>query len=68
MTAMLLKIGGCFVLLSASALWSQTEQTEAVPAAQDGIVSTAADDRMLTPPPVSGESYPSAGSAETRSN
>jgi hypothetical protein len=68
MTSLLLKIGGCFVMLGATALWSQTEQTEAVPAAQDGIVSTATDDRMLTPPPVSGESYPTAGSAETRSN
>jgi len=53
------------VLVAVTPLWCQ-ENTVASGAA-DGSV-TGDDSRMLPPPSVSGESYPVAGTAETRSN
>ncbi len=47
------------------ALWSQTEN--ATPYLNDGV-PTLTDDRMMTPPPVSGETFPSVGVADSRSN
>jgi hypothetical protein len=53
----------CFglALLVAMPLWSQVEPSATGPAPTSG-------DPMQTPPPVSGESYPTATGAETRSN
>jgi hypothetical protein len=61
------------VLLAAAALWSQDEQRPLpAPAATGPIssdVSTNEDaDRMQTPPPVSGQSYPTSFSSGERSN
>ncbi|MGC2729665.1 MAG: hypothetical protein WA254_10725 [Candidatus Sulfotelmatobacter sp.] len=68
------------VLLAAAPLWSQDEQRPVpVPAATgpasdastNGDASTSVDDssgRMMTPPPVSGQSYPTALGSEERSN
>ena len=52
------------VLLSTASLWSQVDNTStATPAGGDNT-----DSRMLTPPPVSGQSYPTAPTSEERSN
>jgi hypothetical protein len=60
------------VLLAAAPLWSQDEQRPIpAPAATGPIsdVSTNEDaDRMSTPPPVSGQSYPTSFSSVERSN
>jgi hypothetical protein len=60
------------VLLAAAPLWSQEEQRPVpAPAATGPIseVSTNEDaDRMLTPPPVSGQSYPTSVISGERSN
>jgi hypothetical protein len=55
------------VLLAAAPLWSQVDNTPAQP----GSVVTnpdSTDARMLTPPPVSGQSYPTSPASEDRSN
>jgi hypothetical protein len=52
------------LLLAAAPLWSQVEGT--APSASLSTDNT--DDRMLTPPPVSGQSYPTAPTSEERSN
>jgi hypothetical protein len=60
------------VLLAAARLWSQDQQRPVPsPAATGPIsdVSTNEDaDRMLTPPPVSGQSYPTSVTSGERSN
>lgn len=60
------------VLLAAAPLWSQDEQRPVpVPAATGPVsdVSTNDDaDRMQTPPPVSGQSYPTSFTSGERSN
>ena len=60
------------VLLAAAQLWSQDEQRPVpVPAATGPVsdVSTNEDaDRMQTPPPVSGQSYPTSFTSGERSN
>jgi hypothetical protein len=60
------------VLLAAAPLWSQEEQRPVpAPAATGPIseISTNEDaDRMLTPPPVSGQSYPPSIASRERSN
>ena len=60
------------VLLAAASLWSQDQQRPVPSPAGTGPindVSTNEDtDRMLTPPPVSGQSYPTSVTSEERSN
>src|SRR5271170_1610707 len=62
------------VLLAAAPVWSQEQQrTTPVPAVTGPIsdafiVSDSGADRMLTPPPVSGQSYPTSPTSEERSN
>ncbi len=60
------------VLLAAAPLWSQDEQRPIPAPAATGPsndVSTSDDaDRMLTPPPVSGQSYPTSIASGERSN
>jgi hypothetical protein len=61
------------VLLVSLPLWSQEEQrTIAAPAASTPLVSVSRSgdepDRMLTPPPVSGEAYPLWLGSEERAN
>ncbi len=58
------------LLLLASPLWSQADTHAQQPVPAFGLDSSADtnDDRMVTPPPVSGESYPSEPSSEERSN
>ena len=62
------------VLLAAAPLWSQEQQRTVPVPAVTGPISDAfisndnGTDRMLTPPPVSGQSYPTAPTAEERSN
>ncbi|MGA8273800.1 MAG: hypothetical protein WB919_19715 [Candidatus Sulfotelmatobacter sp.] len=56
-----------FLLLPAATLWSQTDNTPTAPVpAVIGPESNS--DRMLTPPPVSGESFPTAFTSGERSN
>src|SRR5580700_2457478 len=67
------KICAGLLLLPCSSLWSQADNpsTQPVPAyGADTPVSSAdvSDSRMLTPPPVSGQSYPSSFSGGERSN
>jgi hypothetical protein len=60
-----------WVVLIAAPLWSQVETPPAQPAPAYGPAETSSDsgsDRMLTPPPVSGQTYPSQPSSEERSN
>src|ERR1019366_1251311 len=55
------------LVLSAAPLWSQVDNTPTQPA--PGVTGTDnTDDRMLTPPPVSGQSYPTSSASEERSN
>lgn len=54
------------LLLPAVPLWSQVNSTSAEPAGVLGPGST--DDQMKTPPPVSGQSYPTAVTSTERSN
>lgn len=57
---------GCGLLwLSAAPLWAQTDYSVPVPAVT-GVETS--DDRMATPPPVSGAEYPLRFSSEERSN
>lgn len=62
------------VLLAAAPVWSQEQQrTTPVPAVTGPIsdafiVNDNGADRMLTPPPVSGQSYPTSPTSEERSN
>jgi hypothetical protein len=61
------------VLLTSLPVWSQEEQrTIAAPAATTPLVSVSRSgdelDRMLTPPPVSGEAYPLWLGSEERAN
>lgn len=51
------------VLLAAIPMWSQVESDQAQTAA-----TSSGDTRMVTPPPVSGESYPTTYTAAERSN
>ncbi len=51
------------LLFVVSPLWSQVE-----PSASGGTTNSEDDSRMTIPPSVSGESYPSTGTAEERSN
>ena len=64
--------GLAIVLVAGVPLWSQVNtapDTTAVPAATDTTAAPAAvDDRMQTPPPVSGAAYPTTYTAEQRSN
>jgi hypothetical protein len=57
------------MLLLAPPVWSQVD-THSQPVPAYGVESTAesVDDRMLTPPPVSGQSYPTTPSSQERSN
>jgi hypothetical protein len=53
--------------LSAMPLWSQADNTSA--ASELGALGPGgSDDQMKTPPPVSHQSYPTAGTSEERSN
>ncbi|MGA8764160.1 MAG: hypothetical protein WB562_14935 [Candidatus Sulfotelmatobacter sp.] len=63
----------CFVivLLAALPVWSQEQP--AAPAAAGPLIAVPVNtdngaDRMLTPPPVSGQTYPTASASEERSN
>jgi hypothetical protein len=61
------------VLLATSPVWSQEQRLVPAPAATGPItgISMSSDtdaDRMLTPPPVSGQSYPLSFTSEERSN
>src|SRR5580658_466998 len=60
------------VLLTAAPLWSQDEQRPVpAPAATGPISDVSANedaDRMQTPPPVSGQSYPTSFTSGERSN
>ncbi len=54
-------------MLPAATLWSQVDNTPAAPVpALVGPESTS--DQMLTPPPVSGQSFPTSSTSEERSN
>ncbi|MFY9673479.1 MAG: hypothetical protein WAK13_03460 [Terriglobales bacterium] len=59
---MLIRACLTLALLSAVPLWAQTEAGGSEPA------SPLIDETMLTPPPVSGQSYPTALGSEERSN
>jgi hypothetical protein len=62
------------VLLAAVPVWSQEQQRTVPVPAVTGPISDAfmandnGTDRMLTPPPVSGQSYPTSPTSEERSN
>ena len=58
------------VLLLTAPVWSQVDAPHAQPVPAYGTESSAesVDDRMMTPPPVSGQSYPTAPSSQERSN
>ena len=45
-----------------------TSSTQPIPAYGTGSGTESTDDRMLTPPPVSGQSYPQAPISQERSN
>ena len=61
-----------WLLLSAASLCAQVDSTSAQPAtansADNPTNSSDNDSRMMTPPPVSGQSYPASNSAGERSN
>jgi hypothetical protein len=57
---------GLALLLLAAPLWSQVDTTVPAPAVTG--LTNGSEDRMLTPPPVSGQSYPVALASEERSN
>jgi hypothetical protein len=54
------------VLLAATPLWAQGDNAPAQPVPV--VTPENTDDRMLTPPPVSGQSYPTSLASEERSN
>ena len=61
------------LLLSGAQLWSQVDTTPTAPVPAVTGVSNSYDqpsnsDQMMTPPPVSGQSYPTAPSSAERSN
>jgi hypothetical protein len=73
MMKLLQKLCVGLILFPAAFLWSQVDSTPAQPAdansADSGSNNPASNDsRMLTPPPVSGQSYPTSLTSETRSN
>ena len=55
---------GC-LLLAATPLWSQVDNSGGPP---EAMGPENAEDRMETPPPVSGEAYPTSYASETRAN
>ena len=62
-----------FLLLPVASLWSQVDNPSTQPAPAYGTDTPAnnadvTDSRMLTPPPVSGQSYPTSFGASERSN
>jgi hypothetical protein len=62
-------VGLVAVLLLAAPVWSQVDaRTQPVPAFGLDSSADSSDDRMLTPPPVSGQTYPTAPSSQERSN
>jgi hypothetical protein len=60
------------LLLPAASLWSQVDNSSTQPVPAYGVDTGAGnsnnDDRMLTPPPVGGQSYPASGTSGERSN
>lgn len=61
------------MLLPAAFLWAQVDSTSTQPATTNSTDNSAnspdnSDSRMLTPPPVSGQSYPASPTSEERSN
>jgi len=57
------------LLLPVAPLWSQVDATPTVPVpAVTGAAPASSSDQMMTPPPVSGQSYPTAPTAGERSN
>src|SRR5579864_4309349 len=63
------KISVSLLLLTALPLWSQVDNTSTQPAAAYGTSnSDNSDSRMQTPPPVSGQAYPTTFSGGERSN
>jgi hypothetical protein len=60
------------LLLPAASLWSQVDNSSTQPVPAYGMDTGAGnsnnDDRMLTPPPVGGQSYPTSGTSGERSN
>ena len=58
------------LLFAAASLSAQvdTSSTQPIPAYGTGAGTESTDDRMLTPPPVSGQSYPQAPTSQERSN
>ena len=56
------------LLLPVAPLWSQVDTTPTAPVPAVTGVQSSNSDQMLTPPPVSGQSYPTAPSAGERSN
>jgi hypothetical protein len=58
------------LLLPAASLWSQVDNspTQPMPAYGVGSGTDSNEDRMLTPPPVGVQSYPTAGTSAERAN
>src|SRR6266700_4451545 len=58
------------LLVAVVPLWSQVDNSSTVPVPAYGSNSgtESVDDRMVTPPPVSGQSYPQAPTSQERSN
>ncbi|MGC1785692.1 MAG: hypothetical protein WA718_03055, partial [Terriglobales bacterium] len=59
---MLIRASLIFALLMSTPLWSQVDTNSTEPA------SPTNDTAMLTPPPVSGQTYPNTPASELRSN
>jgi len=61
---------GLLVLAAAVPLWSQVDNSPTQPVAAYGTGSGTenTDSRMMTPPPVSGQSYPAGPASQERSN
>jgi len=63
------KISVGLMLLTSAPLWSQVDNTSTQPAAAYGTTNADnSDSRMQTPPPVSGQAYPTTFSGGERSN
>ena len=56
------------LLLPVAPLWSQMDTTPTAPVPAVTGVQSSNSDQMMTPPPVSGQSYPTAPTAAERSN
>jgi hypothetical protein len=57
------------LLLPVAPLWSQVDTTPTAPVpAVTGAAPASSSDQMMTPPPVSGQSYPTAPASAERSN